>query len=734
MGEMSTSISLAISANQETLTSRSFSDLRETAQHDNNLKPDTVNQYERRHTGQGSTTAVPAFLELGSSKLRRWRHHPRGFISTESNNAGGDYDNDDFYDEVDERMSRNSNEYPEQQAKYVHQWLSDLHSSRSRSFQDDFMRTPGNVIGIRGFLSDNLIGGENKLRQNSYNRLRSDYRKLQSEHKRLHAHLEESNEKFKKIFKRKSDDLDTLRAIVKKQGKELNNLINGSGRCEKCRRQSHSEKDIETERIKHELRLLELKLEQKNREHKDITECLRNENDQLRSDANERKVEVDNLKNQIKSLSLEPGNRTLLTLFNENMRLKDSSNADMVEYQVLKENYAKLNNRLKSMSEDQKFLEGERSEEVTRMMVELCRYQVYQPKLELTLDTERQIKLELQSNIENMKKVNEHLREELDKVRQELSTQRMRSSAIQTVEIGTLQEGVEKLQEKVDRLVQEKSDLAELLRISKSKVTYLDGRLQSEVSRVRNCCQEELELIKRDSAKLVVERDALQAQLDDSSRKSARYEADKQKLHSELMEVHRKLELANHRPLDDVTLSKLTQAEDRIGSLTEKLGAFEARNRQLNGVNEDLKKKLEHSEQQLNEVKRQFETQQKVFNETNVRKDKELARLRVDLNFEQYNRQVALKGIERELRSSLKELETMKCRNSNRLSVSQSNAIGRGPVNRVQFNGSSQIQSSKIVLAEQHSHPEGQLTLLQQQQQATSTKLISEPLRGGDTS
>lgn len=608
--------------------------------------------------------------------------------STESDSLDGFTSNNsdmaqDCYEEIDERMSRNSFEYPEQQAKYVGRWLDDAtNASRTRSAGSYHER--GNVIGIRGFSSEETRKSESRRERSAYAKLNLEHAKLKTE--------------FDKLQKQFNYTMGKLRHMdIASDNKAATRDDNGSRfelasiKCECQQRQQASRAcaglESEVERLKQELAQLERKLDSKDEEHAKILAALRVENERIWSESETTKgnlsKQLDSLRAQFQSMSSDPNNKLLMTLRNENSRLKDLGEVDMLEFENMKENYRQLEAQLISLIEEQKCSDKEKDEENARLMTELCRLQVYQPKLEMILETERSIKAELQKKIQALQVERSKIQEQLDGESLELRNERMRSKKTESVEIERLQRELAKWQENFYRLTRDKSDVENLLRVSRSKVTQIDAKHQSEMQLVEEAKRVEIERTEQDNLRLEKENKQLAARVGELENRLRDNEQENEKLMIDIKELQAKL--VAQEP-GDSTLRQAKINEQKLVDLERELKMSEAKKGELTDLCDRLAMQLEQSKKQIEQLNQRCHLQQRACDELREKKDQELAKLRVNLNFEQYNRQVALRGVEKELRASLKELDAVKYRLSRRLAPGQASARQEtAATNRVRF-------------------------------------------------
>lgn len=602
-----------------------------------------------------------------------------------------------FFEEIDERISRNSLEYPEEQARYVRNWLDGTNAN-----DDEEDAHLGRVIGIRGFQSENdefRRSEERKLRS-SFIRLKSDFLKLQSENDKMRLSWQDLMAKMRKILRKKNYDIDVLKTLLIKRTEtdEPNKDVReDTERVQSCGYQ------LELDNLKNQIRQLELAARTKDKQQGDLIEGLRSENELLKHEADEKRQnleeEVALLRAQMKKfLSSEPGEVGLLELRKENSRLKTINQLDASEFGLLRESYERLESQLKSVLSDQMNLDAEKNDEIKNVLTELCRLQVYQPKLEHILEVEREVKRELEQSIGSLEKENEQLKEAARLQKAELSSERMRTRKNESLEIERLVAEVQSLQEKCHSMRMEKCDLEEALRVSKVKLSHLDVRFSSDFELAKEEMEKDKERLRCDLMKAQEELRKVNGKFELAERRLVECERDKQQLQCQVVELERKLELAKESgALEEIKVSQLKEKAAQVGNLCDQLKSCEGKKGELFDENETLRRHLERASQQVEQLQLRYQHQQSAYDELKARKDKELAQLRTNLNLEQYNRQVALKGIERELRVSLRELEAMKYRFSQRLAQSNSSSSGN----------CSARQPSKLKLASSGSNSNG---------------------------
>lgn len=558
---------------------------------------------------------------------------------------------DRFYQEVDDRMSRNSFEYPEQQATQVTYWLNHTNESLSDTSHDVF---PGNVIGIRGYpktVSD----------IDSVTKLEIKYKRLQLDYKKLKASWDlamKSRDKDKNSTQ--SQTSTRMKLVAPPSVARISNPI----LCDRCDAYSNqNNNDTQGGAVIDSLRstIDELRNEL-HRKDIELNEMMRSKEEEiLQSQMDKQRLE--NALNEMKSEKRVSIDETYLALKSQNLALKEVTALDLREMDSLREGYKILENQIASMEHEQSRLEKEKNEEISQLMLELCRFQVYQPKLELVLDTERKIKSELEARIEVMQGDKVRLEDEIERLNSGLNKERMRSKKNESIELSRLQGELQRVQENCHRIEKDKCDTEELLRSCKDRLVSLDTKHQCELETVRELTRSEMESLRAQMRRAVEERDKISCRLNELEKELAESESDKMRLTNDLLALNRKYELA--RAELESMKSKAEEGE-RMSELRERLKELEVRNGELMDESKANRVKVERSKQQVDQLQQRFHLQQAALAETREKKDKELARLRASLNFEQYNRQVALKGIERELRASLRDLEAMKCRFSQR--------------------------------------------------------------------
>lgn len=682
---MSTSISLGTSADLETLTSEGNSNILDPKSDQAREKKISASnkQYERRAEAAYSMNPKVPSPSIGFDGKRQ-------LYSFESLRYPGRF-REGLYEEIDDRISKNSLEYPEQQAKNVNEWLTSATINPNSEIiptdydygDDDDLSHLGRVIGVRGF-SSNRTREESDHRQRArFNRLKFDYLKLKTDHDKLRANLNEILSKSKRILKKKDYDIEVLKTLVAKQGR--NSIGDNTRKRLECKCDLQLNKDSlvaqnegaesELNRLRHNFQDNQVKLNSKHREYEQNLDLLRDENkrlkDELVSKQKEYSKQVETLSNRIKVLTNEPSNRAISEIINENSRLRDLTEVDINEFLILKENYLNMEDRLKSLLEDQKCLDIEKNEEISKLMLELYRLQVHQPKLEMMVETERKIKQELQSKIDSLVETNKRLQEQLNDQLQRLNHEHMKSFRDECVEIDKLQKELSRWQDKYEKVLKEKNESEESVRKFKFKLNSFDAKHQMELDQVREVSRCENEITTLNLLQCEKERDKLSSNLESLKKKLKDTENSKEQLSNNILELHKEIEyLKVGQDIVERSKLELETSNNHLVSLEEKLSKAECKIKYLLDEQNSFKMKLEKSKRQIEELQQRIQHQQRAFDNLKESKDKELSKLRVNLNFEQYNRQVALKGIEKELRVSLKELEAMKYRFSRRLAQS----------------------------------------------------------------
>lgn len=628
------------------------------------------------------------FIGNDPHRLKRWRHSniEQNLDKREDNRFNSLYcdrdANNDSFEEIDSKMSANSFEIPEHQAKHVREWLDDYNKG-PQAFHDyglDFEETiseKGNVIGIRGFPTG-TVSSECGHRDKYY-RLRREHSKLQSDYQKLALRLDNLEKRSNQAAQKKDDH----RHIILEKSRHCRCKDKTySSECHLCElrsisadlagsnhtlivRDSHlnDEQRQELDHLRRELRRLESELQRKDQVHEGTLASVRDEYDRLKRQYNECCMELDNMKNEVKNLSYAPANRVLLALKDENTRLKDVNHADVVNYEKLLTDYAQMENKIKMMTDDQKCLDEQRDEETAKLMTELSRSQVHLAKLEALLDTERQIKAELEAKVGALGKDNEKLRETIVCLEKSLSKERLRTKANDSNERRALEAEIVRWQEKYEQLRGEINQVNEMLRSTKGKLTMIEMKHSAEIETLveRNKC--ETDKVRAEMHRLEADSAAVRNRLASAQDRLDTCEREKRALGDQLTDTSRRLELeAAKRKVDIEAAERHRRAEQEMAELRARLMKLESDNRRLASDLDQERKQSEQAEQKVAHYKHCYALQQRALDELRESKDKELSRLRVSLNLEQYNRQVALRGVERELRASLKELETVKCR------------------------------------------------------------------------
>lgn len=677
--KMSSSISLGTSADLETLTSEHFSNVLE--QEVNRPTKKSKSALNKQYGCLATTYSINPPKE--SSRLAGYAGERQQYSFEQMHNQ--ERFREEMYEEIDARISRNSLEYPEQQAKNVGEWLTSATiNPYSRSIpDDDDLSQLGRVIGVRGFSSTGTREESDHRQRAKFNQLKFDHLKLKNEHDKLRTNLNEILSKSKRMLEKKDYDIEVLKTLVAKQGRNsgLGNTKNRLGcKCDfQLNRDSLVAQDgrdeMEVKKLGQDFQDIERKLNSKIREYEQNIDSLKDENKRLKdgivSRQKEHSKQVETLSNRIKVLTNGPSNKAISEIANENSRLRGLTEVDINEFSILKENYLHLEDRLKSMLDDQKCLEIEKNEEISKLMVELYRLQVYQPKLETIIETERKIKQELQNKIDSLVETNKQLQEQLDDKFQRLNHEHRKSFRDECVEIDKLQEELSRWQIKYEKLLKEKNGSEESSQRLKIKLTNLEAKHRMELDQVREASQCENEITALNLLKCEKERDKLRSNLENIKRKLEDTENNKEQLSNDILELHREVEhLRIGQELAGKMKLELETSKSHLLFLEEKLSKSESTIKSLLDNQDSCKLKLEKSKRQIEELQIRIQHQQRAFDNLKDSKNRESTRLRTSLNFERYNRQVALKGIEKELRVSLKELEGMKYRFSRRLAQS----------------------------------------------------------------
>lgn len=621
----------------------------------------------------------------------------------------------DHYKEIDERMSRNSLEYPEEQARYVKRWvdnnylatsdeidinLSSLSDSDSSFSVASDRELYGNVIGIRGYprnaerpqRKEYLWAPNDDLRERkqssnertNFNKLRFDHLHLQSQVSRLRSNFESSMNKLKKILRRRDQEIEFLRRLT------------GGARADSNMgpkvRQTGAESEQKLQRV-----IAELKTQLKEKDHSGIMTA-----EQLRLEAQRDKLnlehELESARKKLNELSTKPDAQMIAFLRNENERLKAQAKADSDDLHKLSDEYSTLEMRLKSLMVDQKDLSNERQEELAKVQLELCRLQVYQPRLEQILETERAIKLELQGRVKQLESELAQISQERDRLREDLSTERTKSRLSDSNEVQIVQLELQRWQEKFHILRREKSDCDETIRDLKSRLGQVDHRHERQLELSNEESREQFEDLRREIVKLEQERNKLKCELDSCKQMVGELRSENEEFVIQVHEITRELELAQtQRTAEQSTLKRLELDGVKVNKLSAQLRESEAKLRRSISERQIEQVELEKYKRDIEQLRQRLELQLKSYEELKESKEQELSRLRINLNFEQYQRQIALESIEKELKSSVRELEAMKIRFSGKRTLLSSDPSGRqqsqSQQQQQQQNTSSQITS-----------------------------------------
>lgn len=602
----------------------------------------------------------------------------------------------DFYEQVDERMSRNSCEYPAYQAKYVDQWLEAQTSNNTTAKKSDDQQMPcpvsnsesslilkldqshesttklrdqwGNIIGIRGYPKEcrTATGDDDDFHRSQscsrrdYNKLKFDHTRLKSTHERLKKHICLMAKKFKHLLRGKDHEIDMLKSLMSKvKGNSLSSrIISFNGGFQ------YDEKELHRQ-----LKELNEKLadNHSNNEFLRLLWQLEQENATLRRELVERKTDHEQqlkvLRLQIDKYQNEPSQAMLLKLKNENNHLKEINEYSRQEFQTLRDEYEKLEGELKKILSGQSEQDKDRAKDVSNLSLELSRLQVYQTKLESILETERAIKQELERQLDQSKRELNSFKERMKKLNRELVDSESRQERASSSEVKKMQLELMRWQEKCDRIAREKSDISELLRATRCKLDQMETRQSLELERLADSRRSESDSMEAKLKLNEMSRTKLQLTLEEASKNLANCQEERERLTSENLKLKHEIEL-KLLEADSFELAKSRSkgSEQQIELLQRQLKQCESSRRDLERERDNSADRIQLGREQLSELRQRFKLQQETFDKFKVAKEQELDRLRVNLNFEHYNRRVALGSIEKELRHSLQELASMKCR------------------------------------------------------------------------
>ena len=461
----------------------------------------------------------------------------------------------------------------------------------------------------------------------------------------------------------------------------------GANKCNIClNHEALLEARARRQALEEEVRKLRLEQNNRNLASKFKLDELANETEQLRSKLANRNRKIAELRREIENLSLEPRVREIQQSKSDNEFLSQISGANLRDFENLKEKYKELESRLKQAVGQQSHRGNELLEQESRLTTEFYNLQVQQKKLEQLLETEQQIKIELQSRIKNLLDQNAQLKSRVSQQTGQLNLKREICQNKSEDELNRLNDVIVKLKQENSSLEEQKLSRERILRVAQNKCDQLEQRLRrakesgdggsggerSELADARRA----IETLEQEKQRLL-ERTREQSLLLDSA------ERERQGLIENICNLSRKLELSSS-DLDQVKTGrkrreeeKGKEEEDRVNNesaetvkrlestIVELQGELQTRcldvQRLRSNVSE-LNGRLAEAQVQYDELKKRYDLQSDTISAINLSKDKEVAKLRVDLNYERYNRQVAVRGVERELRASLKELEIMKCR------------------------------------------------------------------------
>lgn len=567
------------------------------------------------------------------------------------------YNADTKYKDIDRRISQDSSNYELEHAHYVDRWVEEVRQlsslahdrpvssiSKSPTQTSEWSsepdakglnESPGNVIGIRGlsnsYSSNNMNVTAHKSRHkshrrqmkcNKYNLLKINYSKLQGQFSSLRDYIDKSMTNMDSNIAAKDLEIQQLRTMLNNSNacphkSDINNVKSTTFELDWTR---------ERELLMNELRDIKEKLKTRDKSSSSSQQAI----DFLRQD---------------------------------NDKLRAQLESDANEFGRLKQDYLQLENRLKSLLEEDQLVCESKDNEMAKVRLELCRLQVYQPKLEQILETERAIKVELQKQLTSLEHELAISREKYDQCLRDLNQERTRGRHLESSETQNVANELEKWQSKFRLLQRTLWQGEERSRLLESKLEQLEKSRSSEIESTRERARIEKVELARQLSKCQNERDMIATEMRNNSDHIKQLRNEAESLRQKLKDCSRELELS--RGLNErsgLTIERLENDSTRVYDLTRRLKEMELRHRQICSDFESSKLELETWKRDSNQAKQRLILQQRAHDEYRERKEKELARLRVNLNFEQYQRQIALENIERELKSSVRELETMKCR------------------------------------------------------------------------
>ena len=528
---------------------------------------------------------------------------------------------------------------------------------RQQLWPDDYENRFGNVIGIRG------LSSKSKREDERYTKLWIEYHKLRAQHHSLlFDFLEKVNQQFELWIKGESKDFKDIKLLLNRQNEKLQQHRN----CAVCHdKLGETEMKRTTERLKIELEKLREELQFKDEERQVEIAEMNQKTAALRDELERKDEEISKLNKKIKNLALEPKLREIERMKSENESLKNLNSNRADEIQRLSQNYAELEKLVEAKMGEHDDDESIHKEKVTHFMMECFRLQVKQSKLDEILSNQNTIKENLKVKIDRALSEKELLAEELAEKTAELAKSEKLTAGRKDREIHKLSALIRQQQEKYDRLREEKESLQKDLQWVEERCNMLESRVRADSNNATKDSRTELDRLRNVINNIELEKRDLEIKVEELVNKTNKTEKEKCDYLHQLCELHKRLESCRHSKDDHREDQLLLGKEQLLKDLEAKLVSKESECRQIRTKYKDLEDQIEFCRKQNEELRTKFELQSKSIDEINAKKDKELAKLKVDLNYERYNRQVALRSAETELKASLLELQSMKHNLSN---------------------------------------------------------------------
>lgn len=677
-----TDLDESVQQKQPPSSSKSFHDLR--TRKSASLRPDQVigggnadnnleQEIQRRHTGLGSFIGGVQlnFLEVqeNSNKLKRWRHRPTRNSSTESKELTSDV----------EFVSQNNSFDCTVNSGFIRDWLDEgleqvdkVNRIRLRSFHRATSKTnpvsPFLNVGLKSgqhWLSDSSLE-EYKLRE-KYENLKDIFTRLESDYRNLRSSISRANQIIESRSKIRQDNLDELKNLIIKQNQHLEHLTNSNVQTkldtskpgnETIEFQIKTEK-LEYERLQNEMHSLQVELEK----------YVSGENLLIRNADLGQKIEKENefiesLERHLNSVTSDCGRlQKILTLQRTNYQIKETSDETKLELVNLKDKHSLLNEQLDQLYREGLVTNDEKSLNLVRARSEHVSMQMEVSKLQQMISAENQIKVELQKEMTNLQDENLQLEQDL---RHKQTERRSLPLMEATSDISKLETEVQSWKSKCLQIELDKESLEVQLKELNNTRAELERNRRDDLDSLKQTQQQELEILQTKFSQLEASNMIL--------------ESKHQSLAKELVESEiYKTELTQRLSMAEQMLDTLQKQQNEENKMRQQISEetiilLGTRLDKLNEHLEQLTQSFETKSNELDEIKRDYAKLKEKFeqaqrdHQTSIHiKEEEISKLRCTLNLERYNRLIMSHDIERELKTSLSELESMKSRLTTRL-------------------------------------------------------------------